>query len=400
MSKRKLLKLVESEVVSGWDDPRMPTISGLRRRGYTPRAINKFIETIGVAKRDNIIDVALLEFCVREDLNKKASRVMGVIKPLKLVIINYNEDQEEWLKAENNPEDEKAGFRKIPFSKYLYIEKNDFKENAGDNYFRLTLGKEVRLKNAYIIKGEKVVKDSNGEILEIHCSYNTKSLSGTGTKESLKKVKGTLHWVSCKHALQVEVREYDRLFTDEAPDNYKDKDFTEFINTNSLKINHAAVEPSLKNAKIGDHYQFQRLGYFNVDHDSTPTKLIFNKTVGLRDTWAKVKEKNKVNINVKKDTLAIDRIKQFGKKYIKLTEEKQLETRIEIQKIAKNVSYEELKPLFNTAIKKSGTRIITMITLGILLKEGLTKNKDINAFIDKALDDKNKILVHEARLLL
>jgi len=287
MSKRKLLKLVEAGVVSGWDDPRMPTISGLRRRGYTPAAIRKFIETVGVAKRDNVIDVSLLEFCIREDLNKTANRVMAVLNPVKLVIDNYPEGQEEWLEAENNPEDENAGSRQIPFSRELYIEREDFKEEANRKFFRLTLNKEVRLKNAYIIKGESVVKDENGDITEIHCTYDPKSKSGSGTEESKRKVKGTLHWVSKPHTVSAEVRVYDRLFNDEAPDSHKDKDFTEFLNPDSLHLVQAYVEPSLQEARIGERFQFQRLGYFNVDTDSTTERLVFNKTVGLRDNWAK-----------------------------------------------------------------------------------------------------------------
>ncbi|NAS31596.1 glutamine--tRNA ligase/YqeY domain fusion protein [Flavobacteriaceae bacterium R38] len=291
MSKRKLAQLVDNNVVSGWDDPRMPTISGLRRKGYTPAAIRKFADTVGVAKRDNIIDVALLEFCIREDLNKKAPRVMAVLNPVKLIITNYPEGQEEWLDAENNPEDEHAGSRKVPFSRELYIEREDFKEEANRKFFRLKLGGEVRLKNAYIIKAEDVVKDENGEILEIHCTYDPLSKSGSGTEESMRKVKGTLHWVSTKHALEAEVRLYDRLFLDEAPDSHKDKSFMEFINPDSLKVITGYVEPSLKGVKELDHFQFQRLGYFNIDKDSTKEKLVFNKTVGLRDTWAKVKNK-------------------------------------------------------------------------------------------------------------
>lgn len=286
MSKRKLLKLVEEGVVSGWDDPRMPTISGLRRRGYTPKAIRSFIETVGVSKRENVIDVALLEFKIREDLNKTANRVMGVLNPVKLVITNYPESNEEILVAENNPEME-AGTREIPFSRELYIERDDFKEEANRKYFRLSLGKEVRLKNAYIIKGESCVKDSEGNIIEIHCTYDPKSKSGSGTEESKRKVKGTLHWVSAKHAVEAEVRIYDRLFNDEAPDSHKNKDYMEFINPNSLEVITAFVEPSLQSAKVADCFQFQRLGYFNVDDDSTTEKLVFNKTVGLRDTWAK-----------------------------------------------------------------------------------------------------------------
>lgn len=288
MSKRKLLQLVEQKQVSGWNDPRMPTISGLRRRGYTPDAIRKFADTIGIAKRDNIIDVSVLEFCIREDLNKKAPRVMAVLDPVRVVITNYPQGQEEWLDAENNQEDESAGYRKVPFSREIFIEREDFLEVANNKFFRLTLGKEVRLKNAYIIKGESVVKNDAGDIIEIHVSYDPDSKSGSGTEASLRKVKGTLHWVSVQHARKAEVRLYDRLFTDEAPDGHKDKDFLEFINPDSLKIIEAYVEPSLENATTGNQYQFQRIGYFCVDPDSRKERLVFNKTVGLRDTWAKV----------------------------------------------------------------------------------------------------------------
>ncbi|WJJ97058.1 glutamine--tRNA ligase/YqeY domain fusion protein [Algibacter luteus] len=395
MSKRKLLKLVEDGIVKGWDDPRMPTISGLRRRGYTPNSLRKFVETVGVAKRDNVIDVSLLEFCIREDLNKTAPRVMAVLDPVKVVITNYPEGKVEWMDAENNQEDESAGFRKVPFSRELYIEKEDFKEEAGNKYFRLKLGGEVRLKNAYIIKAESVVKDAEGNITEIHCTYS---------EDTSKKVKGTLHWVSIAHAIKAEVREYDRLFLDEAPDSYQDKDFMEFLNPNSLKIVEAYVEPSLKDAKIGDRFQFQRVGYFNVDHDSSAEKLVFNKTVGLRDTWAKVKPKQNSNQNQQKQPHqnirpAIEQIKSYGKKYDRLPEDKQAKVKAEIKELAKNVTYEDVEPLFNTAVKKSGTRIITMITLGVLLENGLEKNEAINNFIAKALEDKNELLVAEAKQL-
>jgi glutaminyl-tRNA synthetase len=293
LSKRKLLELVEKEYVSGWDDPRMPTISGLRRRGYTPDSIKKFSELAGIAKRDNVTDVALLEFCIKDDLNKTAPRVMAVLNPIKVVITNYPENSEEWLTAENNPEDELAGNRKIPFSRELYIEQEDFREEANKKFFRLKLGKEVRLKSAYIIKANEVKKDDSGKIIEIHCSYDQKSRSGSGTDESKRKVKGTLHWVSVKHAQKSEVRMYDRLFIDEAPDSHKDKDFKEFINPDSLVINsNVYVEPSLKEAKNGDRFQFQRLGYFNLDKDSSAEHLVFNRTVALRDSWAKIENKN------------------------------------------------------------------------------------------------------------
>ncbi len=288
VSKRKLLQLVENKVVNSWDDPRMPTISGFRRRGYTPTSIRKFADTIGIAKRENIIDVSLLEFCIREDLNKIAPRVMGVLDPVKLVITNYEDGAEEWLDTENNPEDENAGTRKIPFSKELYIEREDFKEEANRKFFRLTLGKEVRLKSAYIIKGESVVKDEEGNILEIHCTYDPKSKSGSGTEESLRKVKGTLHWVSIQHAIKAEIRLYDRLFTVAAPDADKEKDFMEFINPDSLKVITGYVEPSLKEAGVADKFQFQRIGYFCIDKESTKENLIFNRTVTLRDSWEKL----------------------------------------------------------------------------------------------------------------
>jgi glutaminyl-tRNA synthetase len=290
VSKRKLLQLVEEKHVTGWDDPRMSTISGMRRRGYTPASIRNFANTIGIAKRDNLIDVSLLEFCVREDLNKIAPRVMAVLDPVKLVITNYPEGQEEWLEAENNPEEEVMTYRKVPFSKELYIEREDFQEEAHKKFFRLTLGTEVRLKNAYIIKGESVVKDANGNITEIHATYDVDSKSGSGTEASQRKVKGTIHWVSISHAKEAEVRVYDRLFTNESPDKDKEVDFKEFINPNSLKVITGYVEPSLVTSKELDHFQFQRLGYFCVDRDSTAEKLVFNKTVGLRDTWAKISE--------------------------------------------------------------------------------------------------------------
>lgn len=295
MSKRKLLQLVQDKVVYGWDDPRMPTISGLRRRGYTAASIRKFCDTIGVAKRENIIDISLLDFCLREDLNKKAPRVMAVLDPVKLVITNYPEDKVEWLDAENNQEDETAGFRKVPFSRELYIEKEDFLEVAPAKFFRLSIGNEVRLKNGYIIKGEYVVKNSDGSIKEIHVTYDTDSLSGSGSEASKRKVAGTLHWVAINHAIEAEVRLYDRLFTDEAPDSHKEKSFLEFVNPSSLQIVTGYVEPSLQDAVSGTHYQFQRLGYFSVDKDTTDSKLVFNKTVGLKDAWEE-KDKKEANL--------------------------------------------------------------------------------------------------------
>jgi glutaminyl-tRNA synthetase len=288
VSKRKLMQLVEQGVVSGWDDPRMPTISGLRRRGYTPESIVSFANTIGIAKRENVVDVSLLDFTLREHLNRVAPRVMGVLNPLKLVITNYPEGQEEFLVAENNQEDESAGTREVPFSKHLYIEQEDFKEEGNRKFFRLKLGGEVRLKNAYIIKAESCTKDPNGNITEVQCTYDPLSKSGSGTEESLRKVKGTLHWVSQQHALKTKVRLYDRLFTDPTPDAHKDKDFMDFINPNSLEEITAYVEPSLADATEGARFQFQRMGYFVVDQDSSSDELVFNKTTGLRDTWSKL----------------------------------------------------------------------------------------------------------------
>lgn len=401
MSKRKLLKLVEDKVVSGWDDPRMPTISGLRRRGYTPTSIRNFVEKVGVAKRDNVIDVSLLEFCVREDLNKKAARIMAVLDPIKLVIQNYPEGKEEWLEAENNPEDESAGTRTVPFSQNLYIERDDFKEEANSKYFRLSLGKEVRLKNAFIIKAERVVKDEKGTILEIHCSYDPKSLSGSGTPESLRKVKGTLHWVSIKHAVEAEVREYDRLFLHEAPDS-QTEDFSTFVNPNSLKVRTAFVEPHIKDARVGTQFQFQRIGYFNVDKDTSATRLVFNKTVGLRDAWAKKEPKQKQPATHQTRSQApkrkaIDIIKQLGKKYTNLPEAKQQKVKAEIQTLAREVSYEDLEPLFNTAAKKVGTRIAVALTLQVLLENDLQRNEQIESFIGAAKTDAHPVLSEIAK---
>ena len=284
-SKRKLQRLVAENAVTGWDDPRMPTISGMRRLGFTPTAIKNFIEKVGVAKRENLIDIQLLEFCVREDLNKVSTRVMAVVDPVKLVITNYPQDQEEFLETENNPEEENAGIRQIPFSRELYIEREDFKEEADKKFFRLKLGSEVRLKSAYIIKAESVDKDENGEITTIYATYDALSKSGSGTEESLRKVKGTLHWVSAKHATPVDIRIYDRLFTTAQPDAEKEIDFMEYINPESLKTVQGFAEPSLKDAEIGKNYQFQRIGYFTKDRDSTAEKLVFNRTVTLKDGY-------------------------------------------------------------------------------------------------------------------
>ena len=266
----------------------MPTISGLRRRGYTSESLRLFVETAGIAKRENIIEASLLEFCARDHLNKIAPRVNAVLNPVKLTIINYDK-HEELLSGEINPEQIDLGTREIPFSKNLLIEREDFKEEANRKFFRLTLGKEVRLKNAYIIKGESVVKNEEGKVVEILCSYDKDSKSGSGSEASKRKVKGTLHWVSEKHAIKVKVNIYDRLFVDPSPDQHKDKSFIDFVNPNSLITQSAFVEPSILSAKQGSSYQFQRVGYFNLDKKSSPTNFIFNKTVGLRDSWVKKK---------------------------------------------------------------------------------------------------------------
>jgi glutaminyl-tRNA synthetase len=286
-SKRKLAQLVDEQFVNGWDDPRMPTISGMRRRGYPPQALINFVTTAGISKRENVIDVSLLEYCVRDELNKTSARVMAVVNPVKLVITNYPEDKIEELTAINNPEDESQGTRTLPFSKELYIEREDFKEEANRKFFRLTLGKEVRLKNAYIIKGESVIKDKYGNISEIRCTYDPESKSGSGTEASMRKVKGTIHWVSIAHAIDATVRNYDRLFNDESPDQHKNKSFLDFVNPDSFSIQNAKIEASLASLSIGERVQFQRLGYYILDTDATSSNLVFNKIVGLRDTWAK-----------------------------------------------------------------------------------------------------------------
>ncbi|WP_405251177.1 glutamine--tRNA ligase/YqeY domain fusion protein [Dokdonia sp. Asnod3-C12] len=402
MSKRKLLTLVEKGVVSGWDDPRMPTISGLRRRGYTAAAIRNFIDAVGVAKRENVIDVALLEFHIRQDLNNIAPRVMAVLDPVKLVITNYPEGQEEWLDAENNPEDEAAGERKVPFSRELYIEREDFKENAGNKYFRLTTDKEVRLKNSYIIKGGEVIKDENGVITEIHCTYDPESRSGSGTEASKRNVKGTLHWVSIAHAIKAEVRLFDRLFSDENPDGHEDKDFMKFINPNSLTTITGYLEPSLKDAEVGDIFQFQRKGYFNVDKESTADHLIFNRTVGLRDSWAKVKPKQaqgntqgQAKPQQQQKASALSTINKLGKKLANLPEDKRIAAVADIQKLAASLTEDEVKGFFNTSAKKVGTRIAGIESLYAFAK---AQNKTINdiegaeEFVEKAKEDSNEIL--------
>ena len=403
MSKRKLLRLVEDGVVLGWDDPRMPTISGLRRRGYTATAIRNFIDAVGVAKRENVIDVSLLEFHIREDLNKTADRVLAVLDPVKLVITNYPEDKEEWLDAENNPEDSSSGTRKVPFSRELYIEREDFRESANRKFFRLTLDKEVRLKNGYIIKGESVTKDAQGTITAIHCTYDPDSRSGSGTAASKRNVKGTLHWVSVPHATEAEVRLYDRLFNHESPDGDKERDFMQFINPDSLNTITGYLEPSLKEAQSGDRFQFQRLGYFNVDTTSTAQKLVFNRTVGLRDSWTKQQAKRPQNKPQQKSQAqqasALSTINKLGKKLANLPEEKRLATIADIQKLAAQLTEEEVTGFFNTAAKKVGTRLAGLESLYAYAKAHNTTIDAIpgaSKFVQAALDDSHELLQQAA----
>jgi glutaminyl-tRNA synthetase len=289
MSKRKLLQLVQEGYVAGWDDPRMPTLAGMRRRGYTPEAIRNFCERIGVGKRESLVDLALLEYCVRENLNLSAQRVMGVLRPLKVVIENYPADRVEQLDAVNNPEDASAGAREVPFSRVIYIERDDFMENPPKQFYRLSAGREVRLRYAYFIKCVDVIKDQKGEVVELRCTYDPATRGGDSPPDG-RKVKATLHWVSAAHAIEAEVRLYDKLLNRADPSEEKDgSNFKDFIDPNSLEvIQSAKLEPGLAGAPAGSRYQFERLGYFCVDQDSTPDKMVFNRTVTLRDTWARV----------------------------------------------------------------------------------------------------------------
>ena len=400
MSKRKLLKLVEGNYVTGWDDPRMPTISGLRRRGYTPESIVNFSEVSGISKRENVTDVALLEHCIKDDLNKTAPRVMAVLNPLKLIITNYPEDKEEFIEASYNDYVENSGSRNVPFSKEIYIEQEDFREEANKKFFRLKLNGEVRLKNAYIIKANSVVKDENGNITEVHCTYDENSLSGSGTEASKRRVKGTLHWVSIKHAVKVEVRVYDRLFLDEAPDSHKNKDFIEFINPNSLTIiDNAFVEPSLKNVKVGDNFQFQRLGYFNVDTDSTPENLVFNRTVALKDSWAKKENKNQQKQVVKEET-SIKEILVFTGKYLKAREEEErLSLIANVFELSKKVPFESLLNSIKTANSNKDFLTYLMILNSENVKTDFTDKATfdlVDKFIGTALTMKNSYVRFQA----
>jgi glutaminyl-tRNA synthetase len=290
LSKRKLIKLVQDKHVRGWDDPRMPSLSGMRRRGYTPEAIRNFCDMLGVAKSNSTADIAMLEYCVRQDLNKRAARVMAVLRPLKVVITNYPENQTDELEAVNNPEDASMGARKVPFSRVLYIEQDDFMENPPNKFYRLSPGREVRLRYGYFIKCTGVIKDDNGQVVEVHCTYDPATRGGEAPDG--RKVKATIHWVSAAHALNAEARLYDQLFTSANPNqDTGDGDFTQFINPKSLEVlTSCRVEPSLAAAKPGDRYQFERLGYFCVDLDSNGQTLVFNRTVTLKDEWAKMQK--------------------------------------------------------------------------------------------------------------
>lgn len=400
MSKRKLLTLVEEGYVNGWDDPRMPTISGLRRRGYTPESIVNFSETSGISKRENVTDVALLEYAIRDDLNKKAPRVMAVLNPVKLIIDNYPEGKTEILNASYNDYVEGFGSREVPFSKELYIEKEDFQEEANKKFFRLKLGGEVRLKNAYIIKANSVVKDDKGEVVEIHCTYDQDSLSGSGTEASKRRVKGTLHWVSIKQAIRAEVRIYDRLFIDEAPDSHKDKDFIEFINPNSLNINkNAFLEPSLKTAQIGDRFQFQRLGYFVVDKDSSDDNLVFNRTVALKDSWTK-KKVNKQGGQSNKPDEAIAKIYPLAGKYLKSREEEERQELVtNIYELSSSVPSEDLLNLVKIANtnKEFLTYFMILNSKKVVLDVSDTAVfKVLNEFLGKGLKMKNSYVRYRA----
>ena len=407
MSKRKLLELVQNKVVTGWDDPRMPTISGLRRRGYTPGSIRKFSDLAGISKRDNVTEVGLLEFCLREDLNQSATRVMAVLNPIKVIITNYPKGHVDLLQMENNPENPQSGTHEVPFSGELYIEREDFKEEGGKNFFRLSLGNEVRLKSAFIIKAEEVVKDSEGNVMEIHCTYDPDSRSGSGTEASARKVKGTLHWVSVAHAIEAEVREYDRLFLDESPDGHEDKNFMEFINPNSLTvIKKAYLEPYLAQAAMNQSYQFQRLGYFTLDPDTKPGQLVFNKTVGLKDTWTKQSAEvtaapapKPANPQAMGQRSALNEIQSIGKKLTNLSGDKLEVALQELRSHAENLPYADLEPLFGTAAKKTGTRTAALVALSVLLSKGTSMNPAIAEFIASCKADDYPLLREEATKL-
>ena len=384
MSKRKLATLVSENIVTGWDDPRMPTISGLRRRGYTPQSIINFSKLAGIAKRNNVTDLALLEHCIKEELNKTAPRVMAVLDPLKIIIKNYPENTTQWITVDN---------RKIPFSREIYIEREDFKQAAAANFFRLKIGGEVRLKHAYIIKAEEVIKDDKGNIKQVLCTYDPLSKSGSGTPESQRKIKGTLHWVCAKNNLAAEVCLYDTLFLDAAPDKHRDKDFTDFINKNSLEIKNAFVEPSLKTAKISDSFQFQRKGYFCVDTQSTPEKLIFNKTVGLTDTWAKKQNKTKTR-NPRNESF--ERVSGLCGKILKSKNETdRAALKKQIFMLAENIPLTLLENAMQTA--QSNKEVLRCV---LLLQSNVYGMQQAKSFLEKTAQSPNKIIAFESGLLL
>ena len=392
MSKRKLSTLVENNYVSGWDDPRMPTISGLRRRGYTPGSIKNFISRVGVAKRENIIDVSLLEFCIREDLNKTSKRAMAVVNPILLQIVNYPTGKEELFRFINNPEEEITTTRMVSFSPELYIEREDFSLSPTPDFRRLSIGSEVRLKSGYIIKATQAETNPNGEVTKILCEYDPKSLSGSGTLESQRKVNATIHWVDKKTAIKAEIREYDRLFTSPSPDSSPQATFESFINKDSLKVRSAFVEPSLMKALPGDKFQFQRLGYFNTDDDSTDKMLVFNKTVSLRDVKIKKLKQQQVFPQANNQIKPIEAIKKFGKKYMNLSEEKQAVVKRAIIELSKEINYTDLAPLFLTAVKKRGTRAVALICLAQLKNSKNPFPAEAKLFIQLALVDENQTL--------
>ena len=400
MSKRKLFALVENNHVSGWDDPRMPTISGLRRRGYTPNSIKNFISKVGVAKRDNIIDVSLLEFCIREDLNKITKRAMAVVNPVLLQIVNYPAGKEEFFTCVDNPEEENPTTRKVSFSSEVYIEQEDFSLYPSSDFKRLSIGSEVRLKSGYIVKATHVDTTEGGVVTKIFCDYDPKSLSGSGSLESQRKANATIHWVAKKMAIKAEVREYNRLFTSASPDSDPNTPFESFINKGSLKIREAFVEPSLKSALPGDKFQFQRLGYFNTDDDSTKELLIFNKTVSLREVKIKKIKAQQPSAQQATKKPPIEAIKKFGKKYMKLSEEKQADARKAILELSKEINYTDVAPLFSTSIKKRGTRAVALICLSQMKLKLGSFPVEANNFIEIALNDENTILQDLANSLV
>ena len=397
MSKRKLVTLVENDHVLGWDDPRMPTISGLRRRGYTPNSIKNFINKAGVAKRENIIDVSLLEYCVREDLNKSSNRAMAVINPITLTITNYPKDKSELLSFLDNPESTNPRPRKIPFSFELCIEAEDFSLNPAESFNRLSIGQDVRLKSGYIVTATKADVGPDGKVHKVYCTYDPKSLSGSGTKESKRKVKSTIHWVCKSKAVKATVMEYNRLFVNESPDSDPNIPFEKYINPKSLIVKTALVEPALSNAKPGDKFQFQRLGYFSVDDNSEKENLIFNKTVSLK---AQKQKSLTTKQKPQDEKLPIEAIKKIGKKFMKLDQEKRLLATKETLLLASKISYSDLVPMFKTAQKKTGTRAIVLICLSFFVKKKASVCNNAKEFVVSASKDENETLKMLAKKII